>query len=102
MTAPANQIASAKAFWTVVTVALIVIVTFRFLRLLPNWIGGVPPAYAGQYEGRMLFAITIASTGVATLLAVSGRTRSRGGRLAYGVLLVVAVVALAVQMMTGL
>ena len=102
MTAPANHFSSPKSFFTLAQITLIVIAAFRFVRLLPDWVGGVPPAYPGQYEGRLLFAITIAAIGGATLLAVGMRTSTRQGRIAYWALLAIATAAMVVQMVTGL
>lgn len=101
MTAPANRFTSPQSVLTLATSALIVIAVFRFLRLLPDWIGGVPPAYPGQYEGRLLFTIAIAAMGGATLLGLGWSTSTRRSRIAYWTLLALATAAFVVQVVTG-
>ena len=99
---PANQMSTTKSTLVVAQVALMAIATYRLLRLLPDWIGDVPPAYTGQYEGRLLFAIMILGIGAASLLVMSARARTPYGRLAYWGFIAIAASALLVQVVMGL
>ena len=81
-----------------------VLIAFEFLRLgltLRRWTQGEAPDYPGQYESRLLSAITGITLMGAVLVAQSGRYRTPAGRIAYWTLLGGALVALAAQMLTG-
>lgn len=89
---------SYRPFLIVTQIAIMTIATARFLWLLPSWLRGVPPAFPGQYEGRLYFAVNILGLGGATLLAACGRATTTRGRLAYRSLLSLAIAALIWQM----
>ena len=81
-----------------------VLIAIEFLRLgltLHRWMQGGAPDYPGQYESRLLSAITGITLMGAVLVAQSGRYRTPVGRIAYWTLLGGALVALAAQMLTG-
>lgn len=81
----------------VVCCALVVVELLRDLPIFLRWTQGAPPAYPHQYESRFLSALTLVGVMGALLVAGGGRYYTARGRLVCWLLLGVAALALAVQ-----
>jgi hypothetical protein len=87
-------------FFICVCVALIVIQGWRVVEVAPRWLGGLPPAYPGQYQRRSLdAAIALGLVGAAIVSALTGRV-SRRAQFAFWSLLTAGAVALVAQWLT--
>jgi hypothetical protein len=79
------------------TLLLIAAVLVRLALIVPRWVTGTPPAYPGQYEGRLLVTITMVGILGAALLAKRPVFHTSRGKIAYWGLLGVAIVAMVVD-----
>jgi hypothetical protein len=80
---------------------LIAVELLRVVPALSRWIEGAAPAYPGQYESRLLNAVSGVSLMGALLIALSARYRTSVGRLVYWSLLGCSLLALVAQMLGG-
>jgi hypothetical protein len=81
-------------------VALIAIQGWRLLEIVPRWLGGLPPAYPGQYQRRSLdVAIAVGLMGAVLVRQLTGRV-SRRAQFAYWSLLAVGAAAFVAQWLT--
>ena len=79
------------------TLLLIAIVLVRLALIVPRWVAGTPPTYPWQYEGRLLFTITMVGILGATLLAKRPVSHTSRGKIAYWLLLGGAIGAMVVD-----
>jgi hypothetical protein len=85
-----------------ICVCLVPIVSqgWRFLEIVPRWLGDLPPAYPGQYQVRALgAAVALGLAGAAIVSALTGRV-SRRAQFAFWSLLTAGAVALVAQWAT--
>lgn len=81
----------------VVCCALLAVELLLDVPTLIHWTQGAPPAYPHQYESRLLSSLTLISIMGALLVTRSRRYYTSSGRVLCWLLLAVAAVALAVQ-----
>ena len=79
------------------TLLLIAAVLVRLAVIVPPWVTGTPPAYPWQYEGRLLFTITIVGILGAVLLAKRPVFHTSRGKIAYWLSLGGAIAAMVVD-----
>lgn len=85
----------------VICVAFIALEAWRFIAIVPHWLQGLPPAYPGQYETRLLSAASGMGLVGALLVSRVFDRASRRAQSAYWGLLVLAGAAFAVQLATN-
>lgn len=73
---------------------------FLFAPIAFRWARGLPPSYPGQYLSRLLGTIASLALMSTLLVALGDRYRTSRGRLAYWLLLAVALSALVAQVVT--
>jgi hypothetical protein len=70
-------------------------------QVVPGWIRGAPPAYPGQYVGRLLNAVTGVGIVVAVLVSQSASFKTSRGRFVYWFCFAIAMASLAAQVITN-
>ena len=75
----------------------------RLVTVVPDWVGGEPPAYPGQYERRLFGALTSVPLMSAFLLTQRREqgAPTRGRRALVWALLAISVIALILDVLRG-
>lgn len=84
----------------VVCSALIAVELLLLLPVLLRWAHGMAPLYPGQYRSRLLSAVSGVTLMGALLVTLSHHYHTRRGRLLYWLLIGVAALALAAQVIS--